>query len=245
MITPKQIEQKTMTPEKRETAKQDLFAFYIGRPITYVLTIPFLYLGIAPNTVSWLSFIPVFLGFILLWLGNTTFELVLGWFCFFFWSMLDGVDGNIARYNHQFSKMGDTLDAAVGYFAMALIPVGAGIAAAHHPGGVGEGLGLPMEIYIILGALSGLWTILPRLIMHKAINSTGENNVGGVKDKKKYSIAKVIGLNLTSPPGAVQVFLLLSIVFKTLDIYTICYLIINTMVMVLSMNNILNDKEEI
>ena len=44
MITPKEIEQKTMSPEKRKSAKNDYFAFYIGRPLTYVLTIPFLYM---------------------------------------------------------------------------------------------------------------------------------------------------------------------------------------------------------
>ena len=55
MITPKEIEQKTMSPEKRVSAKNDFFAFYVGRPISYVLTIPFLYTNISPNTVSVIS----------------------------------------------------------------------------------------------------------------------------------------------------------------------------------------------
>ena len=42
MITPKEIEEKTMTPAKRAMAHNDYFAFYIGRPISYLLTIPFL-----------------------------------------------------------------------------------------------------------------------------------------------------------------------------------------------------------
>ena len=42
MITPKDIENKTMSPEKRKSAKNDYFAFYVGRPLSYILTIPFL-----------------------------------------------------------------------------------------------------------------------------------------------------------------------------------------------------------
>ena len=42
MITPKDIEEKTMSPAKRAMAHNDYFAFYIGRPISYLLTIPFL-----------------------------------------------------------------------------------------------------------------------------------------------------------------------------------------------------------
>ena len=41
MITPKDLENKTMSPEKRKSAKNDYFAFYVGRPLSYILTIPF------------------------------------------------------------------------------------------------------------------------------------------------------------------------------------------------------------
>lgn len=243
MITPKQIEEVTMSPEKRASCKNDYFAFYIGRPITYVLTIPFLYTNISPNTVTWISFIPVFLGLLFMWFGNSTLTLLLGWFCFFMWSMLDGVDGNIARYKKQYSKMGDTLDAAVGYYAMAMIPLAGGIAAAHHPGLFTTFTHLSSETYIMLGALSGLWVILPRLIMHKAINSTGDSNVGGMKDRKGYSLSKIIALNITSPPGAIQLFLLISIFIKTFDLYTVGYFLINTLVMIMSLRGLFKDKE--
>ena len=42
----KDLAEKTMTEEKRAQAKNDIFAFYIGRPISYVLTVPFLKMGI-------------------------------------------------------------------------------------------------------------------------------------------------------------------------------------------------------
>ena len=52
MVTPKMIEKETMNSEKKKTAKNDYFAFYIGRPLSYVLTIPFLYTNITPDIFS-------------------------------------------------------------------------------------------------------------------------------------------------------------------------------------------------
>lgn len=62
MVTIKDIEAKTMSPEKRQEAKKDLFAFYIGRPLSYLLTIPFINTSITPNQVSYLSLLPLGLG---------------------------------------------------------------------------------------------------------------------------------------------------------------------------------------
>ena len=243
MITAKEIKNKTMTTEKRESAKNDFFAFYIGRPITYILTIPFLYINISPNTVTWISFVPVLLGLLLMWFGDSTVALFWGWFCFFMWSMLDGVDGNIARYKKEYSILGSTLDAMAGYYAMSIIPLAAGISAAHYPGLFTNYFGISTEVYIILGALSGLWVILPRLTMHKAINSTGKKNIGGLEERQKYNIIKIIALNVTSPPGAVQLLLLVSIFANTLDLYTAGYFIINTFVMIMSMRSLFKKEE--
>ncbi|WP_462218615.1 CDP-alcohol phosphatidyltransferase family protein [Streptococcus pneumoniae] len=37
--------------------------------------------------------------------------LLLAWFLFFLWNLLDGVDGNLARYREQYSKDGSVVDA--------------------------------------------------------------------------------------------------------------------------------------
>ena len=84
MITPKEIEKKTMSPEKRKSAKNDYFAFYIGRPLSYILTIPFLYLNVSPNFVSLISLIPIFVAFILISIAHTRKIMILSWICFFF-----------------------------------------------------------------------------------------------------------------------------------------------------------------
>ena len=238
MITPKEIENKTMNESKRKEAKNDFFAFYIGRPITYVLTIPFLYTNISPNFISILSIIPVLIGFSFLMIGKCKLFLFLGWMGFFLWSMMDGIDGNIARYKKEFSPVGDVLDATSGYFAMALIFFGAGISAAHMPGIINNYLSIPSEIYTILGGLSGIWTILPRLIMHKAITSSDIKSLSKLKNRSEYGLVKLVALNITSIPGCVQLLLLLSIFVNTLDIYTIGYFFVNVFVMIMSIKSI-------
>ena len=71
MVTPKMIEKETMNSEKKKTANTDYFAYYIGRPLSYVLTIPFLYTNITPNTMSIFSVFPLIIGFILIYLAKT------------------------------------------------------------------------------------------------------------------------------------------------------------------------------
>ena len=88
MITPKQIERKTMTPEKRAMAHNDYIAFYVGRPISYILTIPFLYTKITPNQVTVLSILPLIIGFVLMYIGESMETFLWGWFCFFFMELV-------------------------------------------------------------------------------------------------------------------------------------------------------------
>ena len=120
MITPKMIEERTMSSQKKKSAKNDYFAFYIGRPISYLLTIPFLYIGISPNVISLISIIPLIIGFVLIYVATNKAMLILGWFLFFLWNLLDGVDGNVARYKKLFSPLGSVYDAMSGYVAMVL-----------------------------------------------------------------------------------------------------------------------------
>ena len=123
MITPKDIENKTMSPEKRKSAKNDYFAFYVGRPLSYILTIPFLYTNISPNAVSLISIIPIIIGFVLMCIGTTKTMLIAGWLMFFLWNLLDGVDGNIARNRdectqrmfYEVENKGNMIAGVIGY----------------------------------------------------------------------------------------------------------------------------------
>lgn len=240
MITPTDIERVTMSPEKRKEAKNDFFAFYIGRPITYVLTIPFLYTRISPNAVTYLSILPSLIGLYLAYIGESTCTFVWSWFCFFMWSMLDGVDGNIARYKKQFSKMGSVIDAMAGYVTMVLIYLAYGIAASHHSGWFQNVIHIPLDLYVIMGGLSGVFVIFPRFIMHKAMTTLGNSyNEDNVKNKSGFNFPKLIALNLTSIAGFVQVFLLIAAITNTMDLFTVFYFFINFFVMLYALYTIL------
>ncbi len=243
MITPKMIEERTMSSQKKKSAKNDYFAFYIGRPISYLLTIPFLYIGISPNVISLISIIPLIIGFVLIYVATNKAMLILGWFLFFLWNLLDGVDGNVARYKKLFSPLGSVYDAMSGYVAMVLTFFAWGIAAAHFGGILDCFIKINPEVYIIIGALSGIFVIFPRFIMHKAITTLGDSDsMDSVKDKSSYGFLKLVALNITSISGFVQVFMVLSIVFNVLDLFTIGYFILNMVVMLISLINILNGK---
>ncbi|MCI8291279.1 MAG: CDP-alcohol phosphatidyltransferase [Clostridia bacterium] len=226
-----------MTEEKKKQAKNDFFAYYIGRPISYVLTVPFLKLNIKPNTVSLISFFPSIIGFLLIGFGETMILKVIGWLMFFLWNLLDGVDGNIARYKEVFSKTGSLWDATSGYIAMVLMYYAMGIGCYY-----GEFCMLNIDkiFMIILGGLSSVLVIFPRLIMHKRITSIGKDeNSDEIKDKSSYGIIKIIGLNLISIAGFVQVLMLLAIILHAMDIFTIFYFLLNLAICVVSVKKLL------
>lgn len=239
MITYRDVENRVMPPEKRAEAKQDLFAYYVGRKITYVLTIPFLYTNISPNTVTWLSIILLIAGFILSFFAKSLPFMIVTWFLFFMWSMFDGVDGNIARYKKQYSALGDILDTMGGYMAISLMYFSIGIIAAHNGGILSNLVVFPSECMIILGALSSICGIFPRLVLHKVNSSYGNDSTESLRDKSSYSLIKIIALNLSSVPGGTMVFSFISIFVNALDIFTVVYFLLNSIKMVASLYIIL------
>lgn len=80
----KDIERKTMSPAKKAMAKNDYFAFYVGRPLSYLLTVPFVKTNITPNQISYLSIIPLIVGFIIMIFTTDFVVLLLAWFLVFF-----------------------------------------------------------------------------------------------------------------------------------------------------------------
>lgn len=223
----KDIERKTMSPAKKAMAKNDYFAFYVGRPLSYLLTVLFVKTNITPNQISYLSIIPLIVGFIIMIFTTDFVVLLLAWFLFFLWNLLDGVDGNLARYREQYSKDGSVVDAMAGYVAMVLTYFGAGIVAAHLT---------DSDIYIILGALSGISLIFPRLVMHKYINTVAQDeSVSSIKDKSDFNTIKILALNMTSITGIPQVLLLLTILTNQWVLFTLVYFTINFLLMIFSL----------
>ena len=235
MVSIRDIETKTMNEEKRKEAKKDIFAFYVGRPLSYVLTIPFLKTNLTPNQISLLSIVPLFIGTFIFSVSSNLYLVVIGWVCFFLWNLLDGVDGNIARYKNISSPMGSVIDAMAGYAAMYLSYFGMGIVASRYT----DTMLISPTNYIILGALSGMFVLFPRLVMHKAINTVKDDKSEHFKGRKNFGLKEMIALNVTSITGSAQLFMLIAILLKLSDLFTLGYFIINLVIMIITINKII------
>lgn len=242
MITPKMIAEKTMTPEKRGLAHNDIIAFYVGRNLSYAFTIPFLYTNIRPDTISKISLIPTIIGFWIQIFTKSKVGLLIACLLYFIQDMLDGVDGNVARYKGQFSTYGSVWDAMSGYFMGCLCFLGTGVSASHFDGVLGSII--PKELYIILGAITGMAVIFPRLVMHKAITTAGKTrSISEIKDKQNFGLIQIIALNLSSTAGGVQVLRLFSIIWNIQDVYIICYCVFFVTVAIYTINKTLKEKQ--
>lgn len=244
MVSIKELAQTTMTPEKKVSAKNDIFAFYVGRPISYVFTLPFLALKMKPNTVSLISFFPSIAGFLLLGFGKTTVVRSIGVLFFLLWNFMDGVDGNIARYTKRTSTLGTLWDAAAGYFAMMLMYFAVGISVLHTPQTALDIFPFEDGIYVALGGLTSIFTLYSRLVMHKKmILFPADAAANNLQDKSKYSCFKLIALNLTSPSGFMQVIMLLSVILGYTRFFVLIYFFIHTCATVYSMYSLLKKEE--
>lgn len=237
MITIKEIEKKTMSEEKKRTAKNNIFAFYVGRPISYFFTIPFIYLDIKPNVITVISMMFSVAGFVFTAFPVFFFFPIIGWVCYFLWNIFDGVDGNVARYKKQFSKNGSLFDATAGYLQLFLSFFSYGISAYFLNGYLINELGIPPYLFIIFGAFSSFFTIFPRLIMQKKKSENGDESVKSIQDKGSYSVVSKIALNVCSASGFIQILMMTVCVFAIFgiflfDIFTIAYLAINLLFMV-------------
>lgn len=240
MITPRDIERRTMTPEKRKEAHHSIFAFYIGRPLSYVLTVPLLYTNISPNAVTVASIFCTLLGYGFLSFGETVPMRLLGLFFFFLWNMGDGIDGNIARYKNWKSANGDLLDTLGGYMATALMLLALGNAAYMDQEGW---MFISPLLPVALSALGVCATIIPRTLMHRKMEMHGAASVAtGLKDKENYGIAKFIAANICDPAGFQEVIFLFSILFHWNTQISIMYFAMNVCIMLYSIHALL-EKE--
>lgn len=237
MITPRDIEKRTMNEAKRLEAQNSYFAFYIGRPISYVLTIPLLYTNIMPNTVTIISMIFLIAGYILFTVGHSIGIFLLGFLMIFMWNMGDGIDGNIARYKEIKSENGDLLDTLGGYLAMCMILLGMGNVAFNDPQGH---MYINTQLPIFLSGISAVSTLIPRVLMHRKLaKKPHANSAVSLKDKEHYGIARIVALNICDPAGLQEVIMLIAIFFHLATEFTISYCIINVAIMLYSIKNMM------
>ncbi len=230
---------KILPPEKRREEKFNVFVALVVRPLSVLMTLPLIKTKIKPTTITKISIIFLLCGFILLSIPQTLAFKLAGWLCMFIWALLDGVDGNLARCTDRCSSLGDLWDTMGGYIAMVLMNFSAGIAAFY------DKSPLPFcdnYILLILGSFAAIFSIFPRLIMHKKKSSVGNSQaVKAVSDKKNFGIVNIIAMNIVSPSGFMQLLFLIGIVLHILNWFVLGYFIVNFGIMILSLQKLLKE----
>ncbi len=236
-MTIKEIYSVCVPPAKAKTDKLIPWLYFVIRPLSILVTKPILKTPISPVQVTFLSMLATLCGFALLGFGQSVGMRVYGWTGFFAWAVLDCVDGNVARCKGLASERGALWDATGGYMALSLIFFACGIAAYYDTNNIEF---LDKHFYIVLGGLTSLMSLFPRLVMQK--KKAGENGAEAVKavgDKASFSLPKIIALNLESAIGLMQVVVLLGVIFHFLNIFIVCYFILNFIIMVYSLYTLL------
>lgn len=221
----KEVRKKTLPEEKRGEAKIDFVTYYIIRGIADLLTVPLVKLKVNATTVTKFSLIWVILMFVFFMIDGNQYA-ILGLLCFFIWDILDGIDGNIARYTNTCSSNGGLWDASVGWLATFGFFLGMGILAFRENALISLKM-IPQYYYIIFGAIAGFALIFPRLVMHKKKGLEREANIEELKDRKNYSILKKIVFNLDSINGLGFIIFVLCFWFKLTNLCTLGYLFLN------------------
>ncbi len=236
-MTIKDIYDVCVPPAKAKTDKLIPWLYFVIRPLSILITRPILKTPISPVQVTFLSMVATLVGFGLLGFGQNVLMRVYGWLGFFVWAVLDCVDGNVARCKGMASERGALWDATGGYMALSLIFFAVGIAAFYDTNIIEF---LDKHLYIVIGGLTSLMSLFPRLVMQK--KKAGEKSAEAVKsvgDKASFSLPKIIALNLESAIGLMQVVVLLGIIFHFLNIFIVCYFILNFIIMVYSLYTLL------
>ena len=238
-MTFNEVYDRVMPEKKRKEERFNIFAHWIGRPISILMTLPLINSKVKPTTVTKWSIAFATVGFALVAFGPNMLIKVLGWLCFLMWNLLDGVDGNLARCTNQCSQMGDLWDTTAGYAAMVFTYFATGIAGYYDNNAIAL---CDSHWLLILGGATAVISIFPRLVMHKKKSSNiDDTGVKALSDKQNFGLKNIIAMNFISPSGFMQVIFLICIVCHFLNIFVVFYLFVNSAIMLLSLYKLLKE----
>ena len=238
-MTFQEVYNRAMPEKKRKEERFNIFAHWIGRPISILMTLPLINSKVKPTTVTKWSIAFATVGFALVAFGPNMLIKVLGWLCFLMWNLLDGVDGNLARCTNQCSQMGDLWDTTAGYAAMVFTYFAAGIAGYYDNNVIAL---CDSHWLLILGGATAVISIFPRLVMHKKKSSNIDDaGVKALSDKKNFGLKNIIAMNFISPSGFMQVIFLICIVCRFLNLFVVFYFFVNSAIMLLSLYKLLKE----
>ncbi len=222
----KNMRKKALPEDKKNEVKTDVIAYYFFKPISDLLTYVFLKFKVSATKVTQLSLFWVALAFIVFFIGNTKIYYSFGLIFIFIWNILDGIDGNIARYTNTCTPKGGLWDATVGWLAMYVFYFGMGLIAFRENSLISLSF-IPKYYYVVFGSIAGFSLIFPRLVMHKKAGLEGKESIKKEKDRKNYNLLKKIVFNIDSINGLGFIIFIVSVFLNITNIVMIMYFIIN------------------
>ncbi len=219
--------------ESKAHEKGWIWTYYVRRPISFYLTIPFLYLNVSANKVTLLFMITGIVGSLLLAIGDyRTF--ILGAVLIELAIILDCVDGNIARIRGK-SILGNTLDTWAGEITLVLSMFMLGIGLSTRNDlitlSIAEQLipsiiidsGLNSNIFIYIGSISALSTLSSWACKHSwRVISKNLDDIKLIPSKN--IIIRAIE-NIFHYSGAYSITLLVFALVDMLDIFLLLVLL--------------------
>ena len=141
---------------------------FVYRPLSFYLAIPFVWLGLSPNQVSFIGFAIALAGMTLIATGHPSLALV-GTVLTFLQVIVDYVDGNIARLRGISSHLGKFVDGTIDTVVGTLLPVAVGVGLHRQPDSVLLSLWSRDASFaaLMLGTSAGLATCLRSLMIYR------------------------------------------------------------------------------
>lgn len=160
------------------------------------------------------------------------------------WNILDGVDGNIARYCEKTSVKGELLDAIAGWAAHIAFYSGMGFAAYRFARYLQD-----PALYLYIGALIAHFPLLARLVMHKKAGMVGLKAVEKIKTLKQdhmglLDVIKLIIFNLLSINGGAAVMFLACLLLNEMEWCIWIQFVLNLSLMLGSIWALINDSKQ-
>lgn len=225
--------QNSRSIEKRYIDKIDIWVFYIVRPLANLLTWILLKIKCTANFATFISTIVGFVGELLL-LTTSEVQTVIGLILINLWIVFDCVDGNIARTTKKVSKLGEYFDGLSGYTFVAFLYLAIGINVSLNYSLVIGGNDYSW-IYIVIGSITSMACIFPRLAEHKA-GTLFKEYKSDIRNKTGYSAFYIIGLNIAGMAGLSNPLMLVANHFRVLNLYLIAYFVFQLGIAVISIN---------
>ena len=184
---------KEAFPDEKNDA---LWTRFVLRPLSYVFAWLFIRLRVSANQVTYLSILFVIAGSILF--GTGSYQLaILGAVFFNIFSLLDCVDGNIARV-HGGNPFGEWVDALGGYTAYTFLFLSVGVYA---EASYGEFWMLGPVDFVLLGAIGAVANLLMRVQHQKFKNirdggesDDSESGDSGGGDSLQKKVSRNVGI---------------------------------------------------